>query len=266
MRGRETFRVVTGGAHGHGGQEGSPTTCRTDGSATIEDLDVGRVCTVGLWASVARDILSSITRETSRTRACLSPWKKTSRRRPAGARLEASRTSATWAGRSTCPWPTVRGSVTLSGRPGTRTASSRGPRRYGADGPLEIGLRAFGAELDAGLKRRRGDMAWWKGKDRRLRSERRRTSRTVAEAGSRGIATLTRDQGSKSGVKRYRSGGEPIVTQTRSADRRRARPPWYVRVQAPAVARQAHPSCRPADRRTQRRANVRSSKCTSCLP
>src|SRR5262249_735184 len=60
--GDETFRVVTGGAHGMADLKWFADHLREDGSAQITDL-TSAWCTLGLWGPRARDILSSLTRD-----------------------------------------------------------------------------------------------------------------------------------------------------------------------------------------------------------
>jgi glycine cleavage system aminomethyltransferase T len=83
---------------------------------------------------------------------------------------------------------------------------------YGTTGRLEKAYRAFGFELDADYTVVEADMAWWKVKDEDFVGKEAHVAHRAAEPVAR-LCTLTiDDHTSKSGVKRYPLGREPVTT------------------------------------------------------
>jgi glycine cleavage system aminomethyltransferase T/glycine/D-amino acid oxidase-like deaminating enzyme len=208
----ETFRVVTGGAHGMADKKWFADHLPDDGSATIEDL-TAQVCTVGLWGPRARDILSSITSDDVSNEAfAFSTWKNVD---VDGLRVLASRISYVgdlgWElyvpiGDGARLWD----AVWEAGQPHGIVPAGIGV--YGTTGRLEKAYRAFGAELDADFNVVEADMAWWKVKDEDFVGKEAHIGHRAADPVAV-LCTLTVDDHvSKSGVKRYPLGREPIVT------------------------------------------------------
>jgi len=208
----QTFRVVTGGAHGMADKKWFADHLPEDGSATIEDL-TSTWCTIGLWGPRARDILSSLTSDdVSNEGFPFSTWKNVD---VGGLQVLASRISYVgdlgWElyvpmGDGARVWD----AVWEAGQPHGIVPAGIGV--YGTTGRLEKAYRAFGTELDADYTVVEADMAWWKVKDEDFVGK----EPHVAHRASEPVATLCTltidDHVSRSGVKRYPLGKEPIVT------------------------------------------------------
>ena len=83
---------------------------------------------------------------------------------------------------------------------------------YGTTGRLEKAYRAFGAELDADFTVVEADMAWWKVKGEDFVGKEAHVAHRAADPVAK-LCTLTIDDHvSRSGVRRYPLGREPIVT------------------------------------------------------
>ncbi|HVA32046.1 MAG TPA: FAD-dependent oxidoreductase [Gaiellaceae bacterium] len=208
----ETFRVVTGGAHGMADKKWFADHLPADGSATIEDL-TSTWCTVGLWGPRARDILASITsHDVSNEGFPFSTWKTVG---VEGLDVLASRISYVgdlgWElyvpmGDGARLWDMVW----EAGQPHGIVPAGIGV--YGTTGRLEKAYRAFGAELDADYDVVEADMAWWKVKDEDFVGKEAHVAHRASEPAVR-LCTLTiDDHTSASGVKRYPLGREPVTT------------------------------------------------------
>ncbi|HJX49791.1 MAG TPA: glycine cleavage T C-terminal barrel domain-containing protein, partial [Gaiellaceae bacterium] len=208
----ETFRVVTGGAHGMADKKWFADHLPDDGSATIEDL-TSTWCTVGLWGPRARDILSVLTSDdVSNDGFPFSTWKNVD---VDGLQVLASRISYVgdlgWElyvpmGDGAELWDAIWD----AGQPHGIVPAGIGV--YGTTGRLEKAYRAFGAELDADYTVVEADMAWWKVKDEDFVGKEAHVAHRAAEPAAM-LCTLTIDDHvSRSGVKRYPLGKEPIVT------------------------------------------------------
>jgi glycine cleavage system aminomethyltransferase T/glycine/D-amino acid oxidase-like deaminating enzyme len=205
----ERFRVVTGGAHGMADKKWFAD--HLVGGARIEDL-TSTWCTLGIWGPRARDVLAGITSEdVSNDVFPFSTWRELD---CSGLDVIASRISYV----GDLGWelyvPMEHGlqlwdAVREAGRPHGIVPAGIGV--YGTTGRLEKAYRAFGFELDADYTVVEADMAWWKpkaedfvGKEAHLRH---RENEPAAK-----LCTLTiDDHTSRSGVKRYPLGREPIV-------------------------------------------------------
>ena len=208
----QTFRVVTGGAHGMADEKWFADHLPEDGSATIEDL-TSTWCTIGLWGPRARDILSSLTSDdVSNEGFPFSTWKNVD---VGGLQVLASRISYVgdlgWElyvpmGDGARVWD----AVWEAGQPHGIVPAGIGV--YGTTGRLEKAYRAFGTELDADYTVVEADMAWWKVKDEDFVGKEAHVGHRAAEPVAK-LCTLTIDDHvSRSGVKRYPLGKEPIVT------------------------------------------------------
>ena len=209
----ETFRVVTGGAHGMADKKWFADHLPDDGSATIEDL-TSSWCTVGLWGPRARDILSALTSDDiSNGGFPFSTWKNVDL---GGLEVLASRISYV----GDLGWelyvPMEDGAelwdaVWDAGQPHGIVPAGIGV--YGTTGRLEKAYRAFGTELDADYTVVEADMAWWKVKDEDFVGKEAHVAHRAAEPVAM-LCTLTIDDHvSRSGVNRYPLGKEPVVTQ-----------------------------------------------------
>jgi len=208
----ETFRVVTGGAHGMADKKWFADHLPEDGSATIEDL-TSTWCTVGLWGPRARDILSSLTSDdVSNEGFPFSTWRNVD---VDGMTVLASRISYVgdlgWElyvpmGDGARLWD----AVWEAGQPHGIVPAGIGV--YGTTGRLEKAYRAFGAELDADYTVVEADMAWWKVKEEDFVGKEAHVGQRASEPVAR-LCTLTiDDHTSASGVKRYPLGREPVTT------------------------------------------------------
>ncbi len=206
----ETFRVVTGGAHGMADKKWFADNLAP--GASIDDL-TSAWCTVGLWGPRARDILASITSDdVSNEGFPFSTWKNVD---VDGLEVLASRISYV----GDLGWelyvPMADGArlwdaVWEAGRPHGIVPAGIGV--YGTTGRLEKAYRAFGAELDADYTVVEADMAWWKVKDEDFVGKAAHVAHRESEPVAR-LCTLTiDDHTSRSGVKRYPLGREPVVT------------------------------------------------------
>jgi glycine cleavage system aminomethyltransferase T/glycine/D-amino acid oxidase-like deaminating enzyme len=206
----ETFRVVTGGAHGMADKKWFAD--HLNDGAQIDDL-TSKHTTIGLWGPRARDILSSLTGDdVSNEGFPFSTWKNVD---VDGLTVLASRISYV----GDLGWelyvPMADGArlwdaVWEAGQPHGIVPAGIGV--YGTTGRLEKAYRAFGAELDADYTVVEADMAWWKVKDEDFVGKEAHVAHRGAEAVAR-LCTLTiDDHASRSGVKRYPLGREPVTT------------------------------------------------------
>jgi glycine cleavage system aminomethyltransferase T/glycine/D-amino acid oxidase-like deaminating enzyme len=206
----ETFRVVTGGAHGMADKKWFAD--HLNGEAHIDDL-TSKQTTIGLWGPRARDILASLTSDdVSNEGFPFSTWKNVD---IDGMQVLASRISYV----GDLGWelyvPMADGeklwdAVWEAGQAHGIVPAGIGV--YGTTGRLEKAYRAFGFELDADYTVVEADMAWWKVKNEEFVGKEAHVAHRAAEPVAR-LCTLTIDDHvSKSGMKRYPLGREPIVT------------------------------------------------------
>jgi glycine cleavage system aminomethyltransferase T/glycine/D-amino acid oxidase-like deaminating enzyme len=220
--GDELFRVVTGGAHGPADRKWFADRLPEDGSAQLTDITSGWT-TLGLWGPQARTILEGLTRddvshEDFRFATCRTLEMDT-------LRVLASRISYV----GDLGWelyvPIEEGRrlwdmVYEEGRPHGLVPVGIGV--YGTTGRLEKCYRAYGFELESEYDVVEAGMAWGKVKDEdfvgRDAHVRQRDEDPAAI-----LCTLTvDDHTSKSGVKRYMLGREPILARdgSRLVDRK----------------------------------------------
>jgi len=209
--GDDLFRVVTGGAHGPADRKWFSDRLPEDGSAQLTDVTSGWT-TLGLWGPQARRILEGLTRddvshEDFRFGTCRTIEMDT-------LRVLASRISYV----GDLGWelyvPIEEGRrlwdmVYEEGRPHGLVPVGIGV--YGTTGRLEKCYRAYGFELESEYDVVEAGMAWGKVKDQdfvgRDAHLRHREQDPAAV-----MCTLTvDDHTSKSGVKRYMLGREPIL-------------------------------------------------------
>jgi glycine cleavage system aminomethyltransferase T/glycine/D-amino acid oxidase-like deaminating enzyme len=208
----EVFRVVTGGAYGMSDLKWFKDHLPEDGTAQIHD-QTNSWCTLGLWGPRARDILASLTSDDvsnegfsfARCRAIeVGPLQ-----------VLASRISYV----GDLGWelyvPIEQGArlwdiVAEAGEPHGVVPVGIGV--YGTTGRLEKGYRAYGAELEGEYNVVEAGMAWGKVKDQDFVGKRAHVGHREAEPAASMCTLVVDDHTSKSGVKRYMLGGEPILT------------------------------------------------------
>jgi glycine cleavage system aminomethyltransferase T/glycine/D-amino acid oxidase-like deaminating enzyme len=209
----DRFRVVTGGAHGMVDLKWFADRLPKDGTASVVDL-TSSFTTIGLWGPRARDILSSITRDDVSNEAF--GFGVCREIEVDSLAVLASRISYVgelgWElyiriEQGAKLWDLLHEAGQQHG------AVPVGIGVYGTTGRIEKGYRAFGFELDsertimeAGMARPKVKAAAFVGKEAYLK-QRDTEPKTV-------MCTLTvDDHTSKSGMKRYMLGGEPILTR-----------------------------------------------------
>jgi glycine cleavage system aminomethyltransferase T/glycine/D-amino acid oxidase-like deaminating enzyme len=209
--GHNRYRVVTGGAHGMVDRKWFADRMPKDGSASVVDL-TSAYTTIGIWGPRARDILGELTRDdishegfgfgTCRDIEVQS------------LSVLASRISYVGELGWELHLPIEHGAklwdlLHKAGR--EYGAVPAGIGVYGTTGRIEKGYRAFGFELDsertiveAGMQRPKVKSAEFVGREAYLK-QRESDPQTV-------LCTLVvEDHTSRSGVKRYMLGGEPIM-------------------------------------------------------
>jgi len=209
--GDESFRIVTGGAHGMADKKLFRDLLPADGSATLDDVTTAWT-TIGLWGPRARDILASVTRDDVSGEGF--PFGHCRTLEIGSQLVLASRISYV----GDLGWelyvPIEQGGrlwdvLWEAGQPHSLTACGIGV--YGTTGRLEKGYRAYGAELEseytvveAGMQRPKVKEQDFVGKEAHLRHR--------EEEPAAILCTLTiDDHTSTSGVKRYPLGREPIT-------------------------------------------------------
>jgi glycine cleavage system aminomethyltransferase T/glycine/D-amino acid oxidase-like deaminating enzyme len=211
--GEELFRVVTGGAHGAADRKWFRDHLPADGTAQLSDVTTGWT-TLGLWGPRARDILASVTsddvsHEGFRFASCRDIEIDT-------LRVLASRISYV----GDLGWelhvPMEQGArlwdiLWEAGRP--HGVAPVGIGVYGTTGRLEKCYRAYGFELETEYNVVEAGMSGPKVKDEDFVG-REAHLRHRDEDPAAIMCTLTvSDHTSKSGVKRYMLGREPIQTR-----------------------------------------------------
>jgi glycine cleavage system aminomethyltransferase T/glycine/D-amino acid oxidase-like deaminating enzyme len=207
----ETFRVVTGGAHGMADKKWFADHLPEDGSTRIADRTT-EICTLGLWGPRARDILSSVTGADVSNEGL--PFARFKTIEIDGLTVTASRIS--YVGdlgwelyASTADGARLWDAVWEAGRPHGLIPSGIGV--YATTGRLEKCYRAFGFELDADYDVVEADMAWGSVKDEDFVGREAHLGQRESEPVAK-LCTLTiEDHTSKSGVKRYPLGREPVT-------------------------------------------------------
>jgi glycine cleavage system aminomethyltransferase T/glycine/D-amino acid oxidase-like deaminating enzyme len=208
----DAFRVVTGGAWGMSDLKWFKDHLPADGSAQIHD-QTNAWTTLGMWGPRARDILASVTSDDVSNEGFSFARFKTIEVGPL--QVLASRISYV----GDLGWelyvPIEQGArlwdiIAEAGLP--HGAVPVGAGVYGTTGRLEKCYRAYGAELEGEYDVVEAGMAWGKVKQQGFVGKeahvRQRESAPAAQ-----MCTMTvDDHTSKSGVKRYMLGGEPILT------------------------------------------------------
>jgi len=220
--GESTFRIVTGGLDGPRDFKWFSDHLPEDGSAALVDVS-SAWCTLGVWGPRARDVVAAIT-DADMTHEGF-PFARCRHIEIGTVPVLASRISYV----GELGWelyaPIEQGAVLWdlvreAGRPHGIVPAGIGV--YGTTGRIEKGYRLFGAELEseynvveAGMQRPTVKDASFVGKEAHLRHR--------EEEQAAILCTLTVDDPtSRSGVKRYMLGREPILTPDgeRIVDRR----------------------------------------------
>ncbi len=207
----ERFRVVTGGGWGMSDLKWFADHLPEDGSAQIHD-QTDALTTLGLWGPRARDILESITGDdVSHDGFPFARWKAIE-----VGPLEVIASRISYVGdlgwelyvpieQGARLWDIVAEAGLAHG------AVPVGAGVYGTTGRLEKCYRAYGAELEGEYNVVEAGMAWGKVKDQDFIGKTAHV-RQRDEAPAASMCTLTvDDHTSRSGVRRYMLGGEPIL-------------------------------------------------------
>ncbi len=209
----DVFRVVTGGAYGMSDLKWFADHLPADGSAQVHD-QTNAWCTLGVWGPRARDLLESI------TSADVShdgfPFARCRTIEIGPLEVLASRISYV----GDLGWelyvPIEQGArlwdiVAEAGAPHGIVPCGIGV--YGTTGRLEKCYRAYGAELEAEYNVVEAGMAWGKVKEEDFIGKAAHTRHREDEPAAIMCALTVDDHTSRSGVKRYMLGGEPILTR-----------------------------------------------------
>ncbi len=208
----DRFRVVTGGAHGMVDRKWFADRMPKDGTASVVDL-TSSYTTIGLWGPKAREILAPLTPDdVSNEGFGFGTCKDIE---VDSLSVLASRISYVGELGWELHVPIEQGArlwrmLHEAGEP--HGAVPVGIGVYGTTGRIEKGYRAFGFELDsertiieAGMQRPKVKAAEFVGREAYLKQR--------AEDPKAVLCTLAvEDHSSKSGMKRYMLGGEPILT------------------------------------------------------
>ncbi len=209
----DTFRVVTGGAYGMSDLKWFADHVPSNGSAQVHDQTAAWT-TLGLWGPKARDILASVTEDAVSHEGL--PFARCKQIEVGPLNVLASRISYV----GDLGWelyvPFEQGArlwdlIAEAGEPHGIIAAGIGV--YGTTGRLEKCYRAYGAELEGDYNVVEAGMAWGKIKDEDFIGKEAH-GRHREEEPTAVLCTLTvDDHTSRSGVKRYMLGHEPILTR-----------------------------------------------------
>ena len=119
--GEQTFRIVTGGAHGMADRKLFTDLLPANGTASLTDV-TGAWTTIGLWGPKARDILTAITSDDVANEGFPFATCRTIEIGSNASWLRGSRTSASSAGSSTSPSSRADACGTSFGRQAARTS------------------------------------------------------------------------------------------------------------------------------------------------
>ena len=208
----DRFRVVTGGAHGMVDRKWFADRMPKDGTASVVDL-TSSYTTIGLWGPEAREILAPLTPDDVSNEGF--GFGTCQDIEVDSLSVLASRISYVGELGWELHVPIEQGArlwrmLHEAGEP--HGAVPVGIGVYGTTGRIEKGYRAFGFELDsertiieAGMQRPKVKAAEFVGREAYLKQR--------AEDPKAVLCTLAvEDHSSKSGMKRYMLGGEPILT------------------------------------------------------
>ncbi len=209
----DVFRVVTGGAWGMSDLKWFKDHLPADGTAQIHD-QTDAWTTLGLWGPRARDILASVTSDDVSNEGF--PFANFRTIEVGSLKVVASRISYV----GDLGWelyvPIEQGahlwdSIAEAGLP--HGAVPMGAGVYGTTGRLEKCYRAYGAELEADYNVVEAGMAWGKVKTQDFVGKEAHVAQRESEPVTIMCTLTVEDHTSRSGVKRYMLGGEPILTR-----------------------------------------------------
>jgi len=209
----DVFRVVTGGAYGMSDKKWFADHLPDDGSAQIHD-QTNAFATLGLWGPRARDILQSVTNDDVSHEGM--PFARCKQIEIGPVTALASRISYV----GDLGWelyvPIEQGArlwdiIAEAGRPHMIIPAGIGV--YGTTGRLEKCYRAYGAELEGDFNVVEAGMAWGKVKDQDFVGKEAHLRHREEEPAAVMCTLTVDDHTSKSGVKRYMLGHEPILTR-----------------------------------------------------
>jgi len=209
----DVFRVVTGGAYGMSDKKWFADHLPDDGSAQIHD-QTNAWTTLGLWGPRARDILSAVTNDDVSHEGM--PFARCKQIEVGPLNVLASRISYV----GDLGWelyvPIEQGArlwdiIAEAGEPHGIVPAGIGV--YGTTGRLEKCYRAYGAELEGDFNVVEAGMAWGKVKDEEFVGKEAHLRHRDEEPAAIMCTLTVDDHTSKSGVKRYMLGHEPILTR-----------------------------------------------------
>jgi glycine cleavage system aminomethyltransferase T/glycine/D-amino acid oxidase-like deaminating enzyme len=209
----QVFRVVTGGAYGMSDMKWFADHLPEDGSAQIHD-QTNSWCTLGLWGPRAREILASLTSDDVSDEDF--PFARCRTIEVGPLQVLASRISYV----GDLGWelyvPIEQGArlwdiVAEAGEPQGIVPVGIGV--YGTTGRLEKCYRAYGAELEGEYNVVEAGMAWGKVKEQDFVGKEAHVRHREEEPAASMCTLTVDDHTSRSGVKRYMLGGEPILTR-----------------------------------------------------
>ncbi len=209
--GDDRFRVVTGGGWGMSDLKWFADHLPLDGSAQIADRTES-ISTLGLWGPRARDILQSVSSDDVSHEGL--PFGRFKTIEIDSLEVIASRISYV----GDLGWelyvPIEQGAklwdvIAQAGAP--HGAVPIGAGVYGTTGRLEKGYRAYGAELEGEYDVVEAGMAWGKVKDQEFIGKQAHVAQRESEPAAQMCTLTVTDHSSRTGVKRYMLGGEPIV-------------------------------------------------------
>ena len=209
----DVFRVVTGGAYGMSDKKWFADHLPDDGSAQIHD-QTNAWATLGLWGPRARDILSAVTSDDVSHEGM--PFARCKQIEVGPLEVLASRISYV----GDLGWelyvPFEQGArlwdiVAEAGAPHGIVPAGIGV--YGTTGRLEKCYRAYGAELEGDFNVVEAGMAWGKVKDEDFVGKEAHVRHRDEDPAAIMCTLTVDDHTSRSGVKRYMLGHEPILTR-----------------------------------------------------
>jgi glycine cleavage system aminomethyltransferase T/glycine/D-amino acid oxidase-like deaminating enzyme len=209
----DTFRVVTGGAFGMSDLKWFADHLPDDGSAQVHD-QTNAWTTIGLWGPRARDILASITSADVSHEGL--PFARCKQIEVGPVQVLASRISYV----GDLGWelyvPFEQGArlwdlIAEAGEPHGIIPAGIGV--YGTTGRLEKCYRAYGAELEGDFNVVEAGMAWGPVKAEDFIGKEAHVRHREEEPAAIMCTLTVDDHTSKSGVKRYMLGKEPILTR-----------------------------------------------------
>ncbi len=207
------FRVVTGGAYGMSDKKWFADHLPENGSAQLHD-QTSAWCTLGLWGPRARHVLASVTGDDVSHEGF--PFARCRTIEAGTLRILASRISYV----GDLGWelyvPIKEGArlwemIAEAGE--AHGIIPAGIGVYGTTGRLEKCYRAYGAELEGDFNVVEAGMAWGKVKDQDFIGKEAHVCHREEEPAAVMCALTVDDHTSKSGVKRYMMGGEPVLTR-----------------------------------------------------